>query len=60
MAWQKCPACDGVGWTGIGFPTGETCGVCQGQKIISEATGLPPRRIVTTTGTLIIPSEEKP
>lgn len=53
MAFQKCPACDGAGHTGVGFPTGTPCDVCRGQKIIDEATGQPPMKVVTTTGTTI-------
>lgn len=56
MSWQKCPACDGAGMVGLGFPYGNACDVCGGQKIINEQTGEPPKRIVTTTTTVIDPS----
>jgi hypothetical protein len=52
--WEKCPACDGVGWTGVGFPTGDACTVCAGQKIISVATGRPPYEIVSSR-TILLP-----
>ena len=51
MGFQKCPVCDGAGHVGIGFPYGQTCSVCQGQKIINDQTGTPPYEIVTTSGT---------
>jgi hypothetical protein len=52
MAFQKCPVCDGSGTIGIGFPSGQTCSVCAGFRIIDEFTGLPPaHRILTTAGT---------
>jgi DnaJ-class molecular chaperone len=45
--WQKCCACNGVGTVKNnsldtkGF-LNTTCTVCNGTKIISELTGLPP------------------
>jgi DnaJ-class molecular chaperone len=36
--WQACPICKGNGLT----LRDETCTVCNGKKIISELTGLPP------------------
>jgi len=42
MSWQKCPICNGCGYTGVGFPVGEICTVCRGMKIISDLSGLPP------------------
>jgi hypothetical protein len=51
MSFQRCPVCDGAGYVGIGFPTGEVCSVCRGQKIINEQTGVPPYETFTTTGT---------
>jgi hypothetical protein len=38
MSWQKCPICLGSGLSLSGLK----CTVCNGQKIISEVTGLPP------------------
>lgn len=35
--WQKCPICLGVGNTGF-----NKCSTCNGTKIISELSGLPP------------------
>lgn len=48
MSWQKCPLCNG---SGLGLNEGlytaiPICSVCQGQKIISEVTGLPPGTFV--------------
>lgn len=53
MSFQKCPACDGAGWTRIGFPIGDTCSVCRGQKIINNQTGTPPYEVITTTSVII-------
>jgi len=44
--WQICPICNGTGKIPQdGFTTSasfQTCTVCNGFKIISELTGLPP------------------
>jgi DnaJ-class molecular chaperone len=42
--WQKCPVCNGTGKVSdtLSNSTSATCTVCQGKKIISELTGLPP------------------
>jgi DnaJ-class molecular chaperone len=42
--WQKCPICNGTGKVSepLSNNTSTTCTVCQGKKIISELTGLPP------------------
>lgn len=37
MAWQKCPVCNGTGKNFI-----SNCPTCNGHRIISEVTGLPP------------------
>ena len=37
--WQKCPICNG---TGNDPRFNSTCSTCNGTKIISELTGLPP------------------
>lgn len=58
MIWQECPVCKGVGNVGIGFPMGNPCSVCLGQKIISTLTGLPPRRITQTTSNSIYIRQE--
>jgi len=53
VGWQVCPKCHGQGlvWFPCGVPYNETyttdgnpyeCDVCQGKKIISIETGLPP------------------
>lgn len=45
MSWQKCPVCDG---TGIDLSKGTfntampICPTCQGKRIISILSGLPP------------------
>lgn len=44
--WQNCPLCKGTGFD----PTPGTysnipeCPICKGQRIISEITGLPPKK----------------
>lgn len=42
--WQKCPICEGTGFYSLPLSatTTEKCSVCDGKKIISELTGLPP------------------
>lgn len=41
--WQKCPICDGTGKTyNLSSLSFKICSVCNGAKIISELTGLPP------------------
>ena len=44
MSWQKCPLCSGSGIdpTVTLSSSIPQCPVCQGKKIISEITGLPP------------------
>lgn len=45
MSYQKCPLCNGTGQYNQ-FNTGiisGVCPVCNGQRIISELNGLPPR-----------------
>lgn len=43
--WQTCPICSGVGTQLPKYTnyTAEKCDVCNGKKIISELTGLPPK-----------------
>ena len=52
--WQKCPICNGTGsvWFPLSNSTSNVCTTCNGHKIISELTGLPPN----TTNPLIIKS----
>lgn len=40
--WQKCPICNGEGCDTL---TSTICSVCNGMKIISTVTGLPPERV---------------
>lgn len=44
MSWQLCPLCGGSGIdrSVVLSSAIPVCGVCQGKKIISELTGLPP------------------
>lgn len=42
MAWQKCPVCNGTGKNYGGLQWDAICPTCNGQRIISEVTGLPP------------------
>lgn len=44
MSFQRCPVCDGTGYRMSAYTSSctETCSVCQGTKIISTLTGLPP------------------
>lgn len=53
MAWQKCPVCNGTGKNNEFYSLrNEHCPTCNGQRIISEATGLPPKvEITITSGT---------
>lgn len=46
--WQNCPLCKGTGFDptpGI-YSNIPECPICKGQRIISEITGLPPRKQV--------------
>ena len=51
MAWHKCPVCNGTG-KNYGYllegKYSSSCPTCNGQRIISEVTGLPPALITTT------------
>lgn len=42
MGFQKCPICNGTGFECV-LGTQIKCTVCDGQKIISELTGKPPK-----------------
>lgn len=43
--WQKCPVCAGSGreYNSLDMSTSSPCSVCNGKKIISELSGLPPQ-----------------
>ena len=46
--WQICPICNGTGRVpqdGFTSACYQTCTVCNGYKIISELTGLPPTTV---------------
>lgn len=44
MSFQKCPVCDGSGVTyyPLSSTSSAVCETCNGSRIISEVTGLPP------------------
>jgi DnaJ-class molecular chaperone len=43
--WQKCPICNGTGVINniVSSSSFNKCTTCDGAKIISELTGLPPK-----------------
>jgi len=45
MSWQKCPICDGYGtvWSSL-LIRSSACPTCDGARIISTVSGLPPKR----------------
>lgn len=48
MSYQKCPLCNGRGIIENSYcesSKDNTCSVCNGAKIISQLTGLPPVKI---------------
>jgi hypothetical protein len=57
--WQKCPLCEGEGFlrSNIESIPFFKCSVCNGRKIISEITGLPPSLPQTE---IKINNEDKP
>jgi len=60
--WQKCPICNGSGkiHDTLSSSSSGICSVCNGTKIISELTGLPPvkKDTVKAGSTTIITYEE--
>jgi hypothetical protein len=55
--WQKCPVCAGTGkvYEDFPFPTntgstsfGRICPACQGKRMVSKLTGLPPGHYIQT------------
>jgi hypothetical protein len=43
--WQKCPICNGTGTLMNSFGQVLKCETCNGTNIISEVSGLPPKRM---------------
>ena len=45
--WQKCPVCNGTGkiYSSLSTSSSDVCSVCNGAKIISELSGLPPKSV---------------
>lgn len=63
MSFQKCPICDGTGYRMSTYTSDslDVCSTCQGAKIISEHTGLPPLYApvyYTNTTQLLNPQED--
>ncbi len=59
--WQKCPICNGEGRiTNNGYSSSlfSTCPTCNGTRIISELTGLPPAYLAGNSTTTIENFEE--
>mgnify|MGYP000851725143 CR=1 FL=1 len=40
--YQVCPICKGTGKAGHSWPNSPVCTTCNGWKIISSLTGMPP------------------
>lgn len=53
MSWQKCPVCRGLGTVlpekGTHPSSVTVCSCCNGKKIISAITGLPPKYPTVTS-----------
>ncbi len=47
MSFQKCPICNGTGVLNSQYSVNSVCSTCNGAKIISELTGLPPHGVST-------------
>lgn len=65
--WQKCPICNGVGGVfSRMLQINEACSTCNGTKIISELTGLPPVKSMDTVsqngggGSYGLPKKKEP
>ena len=53
--WQKCPICEGTGRivNTLSSSTSDICSTCNGTKIISEKTGLPPEVTIINVSNLL-------
>jgi len=55
--WQVCPMCKGSGQalTVVNMVANSICPVCDGKRVINEATGLPPKDKETSEPSITFP-----